>query len=345
MKRSKSIIAIVLCLVMVFALAGCGKSKNVKSAEALIGKIGAVTVDSAEAVAAAESAFAALTEEEKSDVENAAILTEAREKLDILVTEELIDEIGEVTAESESAVVAAENAFAALPEQSRNSVANSAVLTEARAALDAALASKAILGTWLAESEQIDTLVATIDSSLGESTLSFADYLDSFPVPILFEAKEDGTYTLSCDRDRLGETFVKLREATVRFYDDFFLMTLREAFAEQGITVQTWEEVESFLNASKDDIFQNSMGMSLSEFVDSLLGDEMMDGLVDPLTQEGQFSVEDGKIFFSESVDEEPGQHSYQEIELNGDTLTFTDHVGDDFFSDLEYPIVFQRQN
>ncbi len=58
------------------------KTLDIRKTEALIDAIGEVTVDSEAAVTAAESALAALTDEQRSAVANAGVLTEARAKLD-----------------------------------------------------------------------------------------------------------------------------------------------------------------------------------------------------------------------------------------------------------------------
>lgn len=78
----KRITALALLLALALALAGCGKSEAVKNTEKLIGEIGTVTADSAAAVEAAEAAYNALSEEERGQVSNAAVLSAAREALD-----------------------------------------------------------------------------------------------------------------------------------------------------------------------------------------------------------------------------------------------------------------------
>ena len=64
------------------ALEEARNTLEIKKTEKLIDAIGEVTVDSEAAVTAAESALAALTDEQRSAVANAGVLTEARAKLD-----------------------------------------------------------------------------------------------------------------------------------------------------------------------------------------------------------------------------------------------------------------------
>lgn len=85
----KKIIALLLVLAMCFSLCACGKSEAVKNVEGLIEAIGEVTTESENAIIAAEEAYNALPEDEKEKVENYAVLTTAKDGLEILLFEQL----------------------------------------------------------------------------------------------------------------------------------------------------------------------------------------------------------------------------------------------------------------
>lgn len=95
--------------------------------------------------------------------------------------ENLISSIGEVTADSESAVVAAEKAYAGLTEKEKEAVENSAVLTEARAALETALYEKHLNDLYAAVScewvnvNDMDRYIFNQDGTgtHGEKTITF----------------------------------------------------------------------------------------------------------------------------------------------------------------------------
>lgn len=72
----------VLTLLLLLTLAGCGKSAEVKELEARIDAIGEVTLDSADAIRAAEEAYQALSAEDRAKVDNYAALTAARKALE-----------------------------------------------------------------------------------------------------------------------------------------------------------------------------------------------------------------------------------------------------------------------
>lgn len=85
----KKIVALLLAVLMCFSLCGCGKSEAVKNVESMIDAIGEVMLDSEAVIVAAEESYNALSEEEQSKVENYAVLTSAREQLDIAKHEAL----------------------------------------------------------------------------------------------------------------------------------------------------------------------------------------------------------------------------------------------------------------
>ena len=114
--------------------------------EALINAIGDVTLESETKIAAAREAYAALTDAQKAMVLNYKILTEAEAKLAWLKTasdsekaiakvEALIDGIGEVTMNSESAINAAREAYGALTTEEKLLIRNYEVLTVAETRL------------------------------------------------------------------------------------------------------------------------------------------------------------------------------------------------------------------
>ena len=80
----KRIIVLALAFALCLSLSACGKSEAVKNVEAMIDALGEITLESEPAVAAAEAAYQALADEEKSKVGNIDVLTEARERITIL---------------------------------------------------------------------------------------------------------------------------------------------------------------------------------------------------------------------------------------------------------------------
>lgn len=216
MKRTFTLfLALALCL----CLCAC-KSEEAKNAESLISAIGTVTLDSESAITAAEEAYAALSEEDKANVENYALLTDARSTYEeavaqaqIAAAQELIDAIGEVTLDSEAALTAAEEAYAALADAHKPQVTNAAKLADARVAYDEAVAAakqeallQSLTGTWLHEIMGY----GAYDAIMSE--------VDCAPVSVSFET-DNGSYS-----------------------GDAATFTLAEdgSFQIEGLTIGTW---------------------------------------------------------------------------------------------------------
>ena len=77
MKRVYS--KILLSVMVIVLLTGCGKSQAVKDVEEAIGAIGEVSVDKRDAIKNAEKLYNILSDGEKADVSNRAALVDAQE--------------------------------------------------------------------------------------------------------------------------------------------------------------------------------------------------------------------------------------------------------------------------
>ena len=122
--------------------------KAAKAVDDMIDAIGEVTLESEEAIAAARAAYEALTEAQKAEAKSYDKLTAAEARLADLKAakpvDDMIDAIGEVTLDSESAIQAARAAYDALTEEQKAEVKNYDVLTAAEARLADLKAAKAV---------------------------------------------------------------------------------------------------------------------------------------------------------------------------------------------------------
>ena len=81
-----------LFLAVCFILTACDqRSETVKSADALIESIGEVSLDSGDAIAQAEEAVAALTEEDQAQLRNLQVLQDAEEMYRVLKDADAIE--------------------------------------------------------------------------------------------------------------------------------------------------------------------------------------------------------------------------------------------------------------
>jgi hypothetical protein len=155
----KKVIALILVLALCLSFAGCGKSEAAKHVDEMILTIGTVTLDSESSVKAAEAAYEALTQEQKDELENHAILVAARASLDDLLEQKRLEEeeaariaelqaqaaevdakinaIGPVTLDKEEAISAARAAYDALDEEGKSYVTALSTLENAETVLKA----------------------------------------------------------------------------------------------------------------------------------------------------------------------------------------------------------------
>lgn len=123
----------ILCmlLVLLLLLSAC-QSKEAKEAEALIEAIGAVTLDSGDAIQAAEQAVANMQSGPLKEVQNLETLNEARSTYNVLVAEDAISHIGTVTLDSYEVISAAEEAVSSLTAAEYMRISNIDVYIQAK---------------------------------------------------------------------------------------------------------------------------------------------------------------------------------------------------------------------
>ena len=152
----KKALCLLLALVLCLSLCAC-KSEAATQVDDMILAIGTVTLDSESNVKAVEAAYNALTQEQKDELENYALLVAARTTLDDLLEKKRLEEaeaariaalkaeaasvdsmisaIGEVTPDKADAIIEARNAVNALSPEGQEFLNNVGILMEAEAAL------------------------------------------------------------------------------------------------------------------------------------------------------------------------------------------------------------------
>lgn len=130
MKRAVSVI---LALVMILSLTACGKSEAAKAADAKIDAIGEVTLDSGTAIANAENAVKALSEEDLNALSGRSKLEKARDTYDALVLMDMIDNMGEITEDSGKVIEDIRSKYSSASENARSAVTNYSIFEAAEA--------------------------------------------------------------------------------------------------------------------------------------------------------------------------------------------------------------------
>lgn len=155
----KRVVSLVLLVAMCLSLCACGKSEAATAYENLVAEVGTVSLDSEDAIVAAENAYQTLSDNEKESVaESKLLLTEKREEYEVLVEDaqrkaeqeekinavvELINKISKATWNLEDTIVKAEEAYEELSDEEKDMMAEDAQrLFDSRAEYDAAVAQK-----------------------------------------------------------------------------------------------------------------------------------------------------------------------------------------------------------
>ena len=353
--RTRRILAVVLCLVLVLTLTAC-KSSAAKATEAMIDAIGTVTAESESAIKAAEEAFTALEEKERAQVGNSQKLTDARNALDIALSEKLIDAIGEVTAESEDLIAQAEAAFNALTDEQKSAVSNAGMLTEAREKLEAAMEAarlevlrQELVGVWLHKLEMGPTMSSAIEVSLAQTYggygLKFSDYLDGYVMGMRLSLNDDGTYLLEADPDVMKEENEKLGKAIVEYLSDLAVIILGEEIVNQGLAEtepENWDEITALIGKSEEDFFTQTFEMSreeLGSYYGSMMGESMTS---EESKENGSWEVGEGRLFLDDTGGNEFSDDHAINYTLEGSVMTWTDGTMP-LADPMEYPAAFDK--
>ena len=202
-----------------------------------------------------------------------------------------------------------------------------------------------ILGTYETTVDLKKMLVEQMDAESGLG-LSFDEYLDSCEVVLISEFKEDGTYRQSVDMDKFEVTYENLKAAMVVYMEDAFVQLLIDQVALYGVVVETKEELEAAAGMTFDEIILQSLGMDLATFIDTMMGESLLEEFKEVAMTEGKYKAENGKLHMSESLDTDYEEDAYEVYTIEGDVVTVTEGVNmenADFVEYFGYPMVMTK--
>ena len=182
------------------------------------------------------------------------------------------------------------------------------------------------IGTWETELDMTDYLNDAIteeDEDMGEY-IKFKD----FSLVVQIEFKDDATYEMSVDKKAAEKAIEALREDFEKGIIEYFEAYLEEA----GVDMTVEEALEE-------------SGMSIEDLMDEALGDELLDEITSGFESEGNFSVEDGKLFMSDDLDSDIDEDEYETYEISEDKLKLIKYHGEEDLEGLEdlYPMTFKK--
>lgn len=162
-----------------------------------------------------------------------------------------------------------------------------------------------LVGAWSGQVDVMDQVVEGMRVTAPE----IADELEleNFYIPLEMEFREDDTYIMTVDQEKLDESMDALIQKTV----DATLVYLEQELKDQGITNMTVDEALAQSGMDRES-FTQLMRDSLSQLSSSV---------VQQIQTEGQYRLEGNQMYTSDDKDTEPGSDGATPYTLDGDKL------------------------
>lgn len=162
-----------------------------------------------------------------------------------------------------------------------------------------------LVGAWSGQVDVMDQVVEGMRVTAPE----IADELEleNFYIPLEMEFRDDNTYTMTVDQEKLDESMDALIQKTV----DATLVYLEQELKDQGITNMTVDEALAQSGMDRES-FTQLMRDSLSQLSSSV---------VQQIQTEGQYRLEGNQMYTSDDKDTEPGSDGATPYTLDGDKL------------------------
>lgn len=162
-----------------------------------------------------------------------------------------------------------------------------------------------LVGAWSGQVDVMDQVVEGMRVTAPE----IADELEleNFYIPLEMEFREDDTYTLTVDQEKLDESMDALIQKSV----DATMVYMEQMLKEQGITDMTVDEALAQSGMDREsftDLMEQSMG-------------NLSSSVVQQIQTEGQYRLEGNQMYTSDDKDTEPGSDGATPYTLDGDKL------------------------
>lgn len=182
----------------------------------------------------------------------------------------------------------------------------------------------AILGSWKGSMDM--TSMVNDEVAAGDPEMAQYLKLDKFEMTFVMTFNEDDTFSMVLDEAALEAEIDAVADQIVQGTMDYMVAML----AEEGLEM-TAEEIMAMSGITVEDL--------KAEFMDSV----DLEAAFSEVNTYGKFKVKDGKLFTSESVDEEVNILVYELYTIEGDSLTIDKGNSADSDGDFAYPMTFQK--
>lgn len=162
-----------------------------------------------------------------------------------------------------------------------------------------------LVGAWSGQVDVMDQVVEGMRVTAPE----IADELEleNFYIPLEMEFRDDNTYIMTVDQEKLDESMDALIQKSV----DATMVYMEQMLKEQGITDMTVDEALAQSGMDRES-FTQLMRDSLSQ-----LSTTVAEGI----QTEGQYRLEGNQMYTSDDKDTEPGSDGATPYTLDGDKL------------------------
>ena len=162
-----------------------------------------------------------------------------------------------------------------------------------------------LVGAWSGQVDVMDQVVEGMRVTAPE----IADELEleNFYIPLEIEFRDDNTYIMTVDQEKLDESMDALIQKSV----DATMVYMEQMLKEQGITDMTVDEVLAQSGMDRES-FTDLMEQSMSNLSSSV---------AQQIQTEGQYRLEGNQMYTSDDKDTEPGSDGATPYTLDGDKL------------------------
>lgn len=162
-----------------------------------------------------------------------------------------------------------------------------------------------LVGAWSGQVDVMDQVVEGMRVTAPE----IADELEpeNFYIPLEIEFRDDNTYIMTVDQEKLDESMDALIQKSV----DATMVYMEQMLKEQGITDMTVDEVLAQSGMDREsftDLMEQSMG-------------NLSSSVAQQIQTEGQYRLEGNQVYTSDDKDTEPGSDGATPYTLDGDKL------------------------
>lgn len=162
-----------------------------------------------------------------------------------------------------------------------------------------------LVGAWSGQVDVMDQVVEGMRVTAPE----IADELEleNFYIPLEIEFRDDNTYIMTVDQEKLDESMDALIQKSV----DATMVYMEQMLKEQGITDMTVDEALAQSGMDREsfaDLMEQSMG-------------NLSSSVAQQIQTEGQYRLEGNQMYTSDDKDTEPGSDGATPYTLDGDKL------------------------